>query len=123
MTSENTNRLLKELKVDTIDNYMIINGVKIPIQDKSVIKLFDYLSEFSITTDDKDLLSKYFGISTDEPMTLEKLSEEYNKSGERIRQVMQSALRKITHRLNKNRSYDRFVREVRKSDGVVEEQI
>ena len=58
---------------------------------KSMVSyLMDVLSER-----EKDVISKYFGINRKEEMTLEEIGKEKGLTKERVRQIKESAMRKL----------------------------
>ena len=111
MNRANYEKILKKLNVDIVDGNIMINQVRIPATVENMVRLFDVMTEFSVTAEDKDLIAKYYGLE-DNPQTLGELSEMFGKSDERIREIIQSSMRKIAHRLNKQRSYNRIIQEV-----------
>lgn len=116
MNIENYRKILKEFNVDIQDNNMNLNSVTIPFTEETAVKLFNYLTEFSISTSSKNLLVMYYGLGDQSPMTLAEVSEIVGISDEGVRQNMRAAIRKAAHRLNKQRSYSRIIQEVDSSD-------
>lgn len=49
----------------------------------------------TLTKKESEILLKHFGFQSDEPKSIEKISEELNLSGERVRQLEVKALRKL----------------------------
>ncbi|MCA2004734.1 MAG: RNA polymerase sigma factor RpoD/SigA [Ignavibacterium sp.] len=46
---------------------------------------------------EKEVLKLYFGIDTDQPLTLEEIGEKFNLTRERVRQIKEKAIRKLRH--------------------------
>lgn len=46
---------------------------------------------------EKEVLKLYFGIETDQPLTLEEIGEKFNLTRERVRQIKEKAIRKLRH--------------------------
>ncbi|GMU96027.1 MULTISPECIES: RNA polymerase sigma factor RpoD/SigA [Ignavibacterium] len=46
---------------------------------------------------EKEVLKLYFGIDTDQPLTLEEIGERFNLTRERVRQIKEKAIRKLRH--------------------------
>lgn len=112
MNIDNYRRILTALKVTIRGNNFILNDTTIPFTNENAIKLFNYLTQFSVTEQDKSLIILYYGLDSVKPMTLGELAEMFNRSDESIRCNIHASMRKIAHRLNKQRSYSRFIQEV-----------
>lgn len=46
---------------------------------------------------EKEVLKLYFGIDTEQPLTLEEIGEKFNLTRERVRQIKEKAIRKLRH--------------------------
>lgn len=46
---------------------------------------------------EKEVLKMYFGIDSDQPLTLEEIGEKFNLTRERVRQIKEKAIRKLRH--------------------------
>lgn len=46
---------------------------------------------------EKEVIKLYFGIDTDQPLTLEEIGEKFNLTRERVRQIKEKAIRKLRH--------------------------
>lgn len=46
---------------------------------------------------EKEVVKLYFGIDTDQPLTLEEIGEKFNLTRERVRQIKEKAIRKLRH--------------------------
>lgn len=46
---------------------------------------------------EKEVIKLYFGIDTDQPLTLEEIAEKFNLTRERVRQIKEKAIRKLRH--------------------------
>ncbi len=46
---------------------------------------------------EKEVLKLYFGIDSDQPLTLEEIGEKFNLTRERVRQIKEKAIRKLRH--------------------------
>lgn len=65
------------------------------VMDKCLTKEINKEMEAVLTDKEKDIIIKRFGLNNTKEMTLRELSEEYNVSRERIRQIEASALKKL----------------------------
>ena len=119
MNISNYHKILKEFNVNIQDNTMNLNGVTIPFTEETARKLFNYMTEFSISTSAKNLLVMYYGLGDEDSKTLGEVSEIVGISDEGVRQNLRAAIRKAAHYLNKQRSYSRIVQEVNGSDSSI----
>ncbi len=46
---------------------------------------------------EKEVIKLYYGIDTDQPLTLEEIGEKFNLTRERVRQIKEKAIRKLRH--------------------------
>lgn len=79
--------LIKDEQTDVEEDY-INSELSHLIED-----LFNKVT--SLTTREKDILIKRYGLRDDDPKTLEEVGQEYNITRERIRQIENKALRKL----------------------------
>ena len=119
MNINNYLKILKEFNVDIHDNIMNLNGVTIPFTEETARKLFNYMTEFSISTSSKNLIVMYYGLGDQDSMTLGEVSKIVGISDEGVRQNLRAAIRKAAHYLNKQRSFNRIVQEVNGSDSSI----
>lgn len=63
-------------------------------------KLFDALTQFSLTEDDKSIIISRYGIDDGVAKTYNQVGSIYNYSDEYIRLKLRQSFRKIIHRLN-----------------------
>lgn len=65
--------------------------------DNTKIVVSDMLERLSkkLTEKERYIVESYYGINVSEPMTLESIAEEYGQTKERVRQIKETALRKL----------------------------
>jgi Sigma-70, region 4 len=66
--------------------------------DTSFLELFSLVLPEALTEREQAFVELRYGIMSEEPYTLEQVAQVYSLSRERIRQVLERALRKIKHR-------------------------
>lgn len=109
---ENYVTVLHQLKIKTADNCIILNDMCIDLSVDNAELLFSMLTEFSISTSEKNMIVMYYGLGDEPPCTLQELSTLYEKSDEAVRLNIKAAMRKVAHRLNKQRVFNRILQEV-----------
>ena len=57
-------------------------------------KIVSILTE-NLSSREKDILTKYYGLDGGDPMTLEEIGSEYNITKERTRQILEKTLKKL----------------------------
>ncbi len=77
--------ILQNREVAQADTIMMNHSLK-----KEIEHSLSYLDE-----KERDVITLFFGIDTDEPYTLEEIGEKYNLSRERVRQIKEKALCKL----------------------------
>jgi RNA polymerase primary sigma factor len=81
------------------DSYLIDESLKIEIES----------SLETLTKREAEILRLYFGLSYEQPMTLEEIGERFNLTRERIRQIKEKALRRLRH-TSRSRSLRGFLK-------------
>jgi len=64
--------------------------------DETIAMLLDMFTE-----KEREIIEQYYGIGTENPMTLEEIGDIHNLTRERIRQIKENAIRKVRDRLRK----------------------
>lgn len=75
---------------------------------ESKINFIDCLFKFSITDEDKSIISLRYGLYSGKPLTFGQLGEKLNMTDEGCRSKIRRAFRKIKHRLNVIRTIERL---------------
>jgi len=55
-----------------------------------------------LTQREADVISYYFGLNGEQPLTLEEIGEKYNLTRERVRQIKEKATRRLRHSSRSN---------------------
>lgn len=119
MIIDNYIRFLKELKIEISEEWICVNDAKVRATAENLQLLFKCLTQFSVKTVNRNLIVLRYGLGDESALTLSEIAERVNLSEERVRQIISESLRKISHRLNKQRCLDLFLREVGKDEGVI----
>lgn len=114
--TKNLCNILEALQTTYEDNYInITDDIKIEFTKENVVKLFNYMSMFTITSRCKSMIVLYYGLGDLDSMTYEEIGKLFKVSDECVRSTINQGFRKMCHRLNKSRSITRFVEEELKS--------
>lgn len=119
MIIDNYIRFLKELRIEISEEWICVNDAKVRATAENLQLLFKCLTQFSIRTVDKNILVMRYGLGDESALTLSEIAERVNLSEERVRQIISESLRKISHRLNKQRCLHLFLQEVDKDEGAI----
>lgn len=79
-------------------------------------------SEFQRT---REIMQKRFGLSQEDPQTLEKIGQDYDITRERVRQIIADVLKKITARgvdVNFKKAEEKIAFTIKENDGIIKEQ-
>jgi RNA polymerase primary sigma factor len=77
--------VLQNKEVEQADTIMMNHSLK-----KEIERSLNILDE-----KERDVISLFFGLESEEPYTLEEIGEKYDLSRERVRQIKEKALKKL----------------------------
>lgn len=119
--SEETIKLLRKMSISTIslekpigddEEDSLIDFIVDPNQTTEEIATYGQLKDYvlnvlnSLTSKEREIIIKRFGIGMGDAMTLEQVGNEMNLTRERVRQIEEKALKKLRHPRNTRKIKD-----------------